>query len=76
MSSDTPFKPIDPSKPIGNVRLGLAPKASQSTCLGYLTIKPGLRRNVTRFMMAPSAQGIRFVAYDFDKTVSASLRNG
>ncbi|WP_429931952.1 hypothetical protein [Agrobacterium vitis] len=64
MSSDTPFKPIDPFKPIGNVHLGLAPTASHSACLEYLTTKRGLRQNVTRFMMAPSAQGIRFVAHD------------
>ncbi|MCE6075889.1 hypothetical protein GOZ89_01815 [Agrobacterium vitis] len=64
MSSDTLFKSIDPFKPIGNVRLGLTPTASQSACLKSLTTKPGLRRNVTRFMLAPPAQGIRFVGHD------------
>ncbi|BCH61268.1 hypothetical protein RvVAR0630_38920 [Agrobacterium vitis] len=64
MSSDTPFKSIDPFKPIGNVRLGLTPTASQSACLKSLTTKPGLCRNVTRFMLAPSAQGVRFVGHD------------
>ncbi|MGV1828246.1 hypothetical protein [Agrobacterium vitis] len=64
MSSDSLFESIDPFKPIGNVRLGLTPTASQSVCLKSLTTKPGLRRNVTRFMMAPSAQDIRFVGHD------------
>ncbi|MCM2438926.1 hypothetical protein HGO34_04255 [Agrobacterium vitis] len=64
MSSDTPFKSIDAFKPIGNVRLGLTLTASQSACLRSLTTKPGLRRKVTRFMMAPSAKSIRFVAHD------------
>ncbi|MCF1476705.1 hypothetical protein G6L63_16935 [Agrobacterium vitis] len=64
MSSDSLFKSIDPFKPIGKPRLGLTPTASQSACLKSLTTKPGLRRNVTRFMLAPSAHGIRFVAHD------------